>query len=210
MDIKQAHRIWSKCSTKEVIAALEEYLEIRFQSGIMIDEHDIRRNVYRGVKLNDLQYIPADMSLDYTQFISKECQTGWSYRISYLDFFNQFTDWKRKTEPEYVLEYKYKKLIQQHLEEHFAGGRVHLSSGVKSTHLFGIWGLGMSFNKFGLKEKTRTNKMIGQFDMDHNFIQGWDSLSAASRATGMRISTLSVNARFETMSKGHIYKYIES
>jgi hypothetical protein len=212
VDIKQAHRIWSKCSTRTMDAALEEYLENKFQSGIMIDENDIRKNIYRGVKLRDLKYTPENNPrLDYENFILQECKTGWTCRVSYFDFFNQFIAWKRKTEPNYALDYKYKRSIQKYLEQKFAGGRVYLSgAGVKSTHLFGIWGLGMSFNNFGLKEKKRTNKMIAQYDTEHNFIQAWDSLSAASRATGIRISTLSINARFETNAKGFIYKYIEN
>jgi hypothetical protein len=178
----------------------------------MIDENDILKNIYRGVKLLDLKYTPENNPrLDYENFILQECKTGWTCRVSYFDFFNQFIAWKRKTEPNYALEYKYKRSIQKYLEQKFAGGRVYLSgAGVKSTHLFGIWGLGMSFNNLGLKEKKRTNKMIAQYDTEHNFIQEWDSLSAASRATGIRISTLSINARFETNAKGFIYKYIEN
>ena len=49
-DIKQAHRVWSKCSTKDVISSLDNYLKNKFHSGVVI-ENDVKRNVYKGLKL---------------------------------------------------------------------------------------------------------------------------------------------------------------
>jgi phage anti-repressor protein len=208
-DIKQAHRVWSKCSTKDVISALDNYLKDNFESGVII-ENDIKRNVYKGLKLKPSIFNPKDGDnlLDYENFIIEKCKVDWCYRISYVDFFNHFLNWKKTTEPNYKLTHKYKKEIQEYLETVFAGGRVHLSSGSKSNHLFGIWGCGMEFNNFGLKTPERTCKRVCQYNSDTNeLIKSWDSLSIASRELGIAISSLSNYCRFNNMIGNNIYKY---
>ena len=208
-DIKQAHRVWSKCSTKDVISALDNYLKDNFESGVII-ENDIKRNVYKGIKLKPSVFNPKDNDnlLDYENFIIEKCKVNWCYRISYVDFFNHFLNWKKTTEPNYKLTHKYKKEIQEYLETVFAGGRVHLSSGSKSNHLFGIWGCGMEFNNFGLKTPERTCKRVCQYNSDTNeLIKSWDSLSIASRELGIAISSLSNYCRFNNMIGNNIYKY---
>jgi phage anti-repressor protein len=208
-DIKQAHRVWSKCSTKDVISALDNYLKNKFHSGVII-ENDIKRNVYKGLKLKPSIFNPKDGDnlLDYENFIIEKCKVDWCYRISYVDFFNHFLNWKKTTEPNYKLTHKYKKEIQEYLETVFAGGRVHLSSGSKSNHLFGIWGCGMEFNNFGLKTPERTCKRVCQYNSDTNeLIKSWDSLSIASRELGIAISSLSNYCRFNNMIGNNIYKY---
>jgi len=212
-DIKQAHRVWSKCSTKDVVSELDNYLKINFSSGVII-ENDIKRNVYKGLKLKPLTFTPQkdDNPLDYENFILEKCKVDWCYRISYVDFFTNFVNWKKGQDPNYNLTYQYKKKIQDYLEKIFAGGRVHLSGGAKATHLFGVWGLGMEFNNFGLKIPERTCKKVHQYNSDTNeLIKSWDSLSIASRELGIATSTLSNYCRFNNVVNNvvnnYIYKY---
>ena len=211
-DIKQAHRVWSKCSTKDVVSELDNYLKINFSSGVII-ENDIKRNVYKGVKLKPLSFTPQkdDNPLDYEKFILEKCKVDWCYRISYVDFFNHFVNWKKLQDPNYNFTYQYKKKIQDYLEKNFAGGRVHLSGGAKATHLFGVWGIGMEFNNFGLKIPERTCKKVHQYNSDTNeLIKSWDSLSIASRELGIASSTLSNYCRFNNVVNNYIYKYNDS
>lgn len=207
-DIKQAHRVWSKCATKDVISDLDKYLKDNFYSGVMVDKDDVKRNVYKGIRLKPLIYKISDKNMDYEQFILQECKVDWECRISYVDFFNYFIEWKRKTDTHYKLKHSYRKEIQKYLEEKFAGGRVHLSGGTKSTHLFGAWGLGHKSNNFGLKVPKRTTKKIGQYDLDNNLVNEWESLSVASRQLGIPTSTLCNYARFGNIINNKIYKYI--
>ena len=141
-------------------------------------------------------------------FIMERCKTNYQYRISFVDFFNAFSAWKCEYFPKYELSGKYKKEIQKYLEIDFAGGRVHLSGGAKATHLFGVWGLGMGFNNFGLKVRERTCKQVGQFGIDDQLLQKWDSLSIASRESEIALSTLSNYCRFNNIVDGLVYKYI--
>lgn len=209
-DIKQAHRVWGKSSTKNVIKALDNYLNNKFESGVILKD-DIKRNVYKGVKLKPLTYVPKnDIPLDYEEFIYKECQINWCHRISYADFFTYFIKWKQIKEPNYTLNCNYKKEIQTYLETVFAGGRVHLSEECKSTHLFGVWGLGMSFNNFGTKVPKRTCKKVCQYNANTNeLINSWDSLSIASRELGIATSSLSNYCRFNNVINNIVYKYLD-
>lgn len=207
-DLKQAHRVWSQCCTKDVIQELEKYLKDKFSGGIII-ENDIKRNVYKGVKLKQLNFTPENLSdNDFEQFILEKCNVNWAYRISYTDFFRHFVEWKKEINAEYSLTYKRKQEIQKYLERVFVGGRVYLSDSKSKTHLFGVWGLGMSFNNFGLKIPQRTNKQVCQFDANTNeLINTWDSLSVASRELGVPLSSMSNYCRFNNVVSGFIYKY---
>lgn len=207
-DLKSAHRVWSKCTENNVISALDMYLKNRFKVATIIED-DIKRNVYKGVRLMPLVFVPKnEVLLDYETFIMERCKTDYQYRISFVDFFNAFSAWKCESFPKYKLSGKYKKEIQNYLEIDFAGGRVHLSGGARATHLFGVWGLGMGFNNFGLKVKERTCKEVGQFDIDDHLLKKWDSLSIASRENGIALSTLSNYCRFNNVVNGLVYKYI--
>lgn len=208
-DLKQAHRVWSQCCTKDVIQALDKYLKDKFSGGIII-ENDIKRNVYKGVKLKQLNFTPENLSdNDFEQFILEKCNVNWAYRISYTDFFSHFVEWKKNIDTDFTLTYKRKQEIQKYLERVFVGGRVYLSDSKSKTHLFGVWGLGMSFNNFGLKIPQRTNKQVCQFDANTNeVVNTWESLSVASRALNVPVSTMSNYCRFSNVVSGFYYKYI--
>lgn len=207
-DIKKAHRIWSKCSIKDVVSSLDNYLKTNFKSGVDIQD-DIRRNIYKGIRLKPLNYTPEnDPLLDYEQFIIEQCEVNWNYKISYVDFFNNFISWKKLTDPDYNLQFKYKKDIQKYLERHFAGGRVFLSNDSSNTHLFGVWGLGISSNNFGSKVPKRTTKKVSEYTASTNkLIRSWESLSVASRHLNIPVSTLSNYCRFNTIVSDSVFKY---
>ena len=207
-DIKRAHRIWSKCSIKDVVSSLDNYLKTNFKSGVDIQD-DIKKNIYKGIRLKPLNYTPEnDPFLDYETFIIEKCEVNWNYKISYVDFFNNFVSWKKLIEPDYNLQFKYKKDIQKYLERHFAGGRVFLSNDSSNTHLFGVWGLGISSNNFGSKIPKRTTKKVSEYNSSTNqLIRSWESLSVASRQLNIPVSTLSNYCRFNTTISNSIFKY---
>ena len=207
-DIKRSHRIWSKCSIKDVVSSLDNYLKVNFKSGVDIQD-DIKKNIYKGIRLKPLNYTPEnDQLLDYETFIMEKCEVNWNYKISYVDFFNNFVSWKRLIDPDYTLQFKYKKDIQKYLERHFAGGRVFLSNDSSNTHLFGVWGLGISSNNFGSKIPKRTTKKVSEYDASTNqLIRSWESLSVASRQLKIPVSTLSNYCRFNTTISNSIFKY---
>lgn len=208
-EVKQAHRVWSKCSSKDVVSALDEYLKENLQSAYFID-NDIKRNCFKGIRLKPLVFTSTNEPVkDYEQFILENCKTDYQYRISYVDFFEKFVEWKHTSEPEFVVTAKYKKAIQKDLETVFAGGRVHLSSTADSRHLFGLWGLGMEFNNFGLKTPERTCKKVGQYNEEGVLIKSWESLSVASRELDIACSSLSNYCRFNNVFNKHVYKYID-
>ena len=211
-NIKDAHRIWSKNNTKDVISKLDIYLSNKFKTITIFDESDIRRNMLKCIKLKPLRYDVSWEDLDYEQFIVDQVNSGnmkidWKCRISYNDFFNYFIEWKKTKDPGYKLQYAYKRHIQKYLEEKFAAGRVHISGGTETNHLHGIWGLGHQNTKFGLKNPDRTNKIICQYNINHELLKKWDSLSVASRELNIKLSTLSNYTRFQNVINGIYYKY---
>jgi phage anti-repressor protein len=207
-DLKLAHRIWCKSSTKEIVKKLDDYLKTNFKSGVIV-QNDIKRNVYKQIRLKELQYDPdMDNLVDFEQFILENCNIGWMERVSYVDFFTEFVKWKINVDTKYTLTTEYKRKIQAYLEKHFAGGRVHLSNKMKTTHLHGIWGLGIKSTGSGLKTPKRTCKSVEQYDQTtHILVKSWESLSIASRELNIPVSTLSNYCRFGTITNNYIYKY---
>ena len=159
------------------------------------------------VTLLKTSFSSVEVPLDYEEFIIENCSIKWENRISYADFFTEFVEWKKKEIRDYNLDYKYKKEIQSYLEKHFAGGRVHLSDTPKTTHLFGVWGLGLK-SSGGLKVKKRTCKGIEQVNTEtKEIIKSYESLSLASRELNIPISTLSNYCRFGTNVNGCVFRY---
>lgn len=211
-NIKDAHRIWSKNNTKDVVSKLDIYLSNKFKTITVFDESDIRRNMLKCIKLKPFIFKTSCENLDYEQFIVDQvnCENmkiDWKCRISYNDFFNYFIEWKKIKEPEYKLQYAYKRHIQKYLEDTFAAGRVHISGGTETNHLHGIWGLGHKITNFGLKNPDRTNKIVCQYNINNELIKKWDSLSIASRELNIKLSTLSNYARFQNVINDIYYKY---
>ena len=90
----------------------------------------------------------------------------------------------------------------------FANGRVHLSDQSNAKHLFGV--LGLSLNSVsGLKESKRTCKKVSKCNSETGqLIQKWESLTIASKETGIPRSTLSNIIKFKMVKEKCIFEYI--
>ena len=206
LDLRNAHRIWAHGEqSHEVLEKFRKFFSNKFKN-TLIYENNTKHNSYKGIKLKPLTYEPKN-NLDYEVFIQEKCTIDYKYRISYYDFFTCFVKWKEEKEPYYKLKFNYKREIQEYLEKVFAGGRVHLSSGVKSTHLNGIWGMGIENNN-GLKPLIKHNKKIKQFDaITGEFIKDWESLRVLAHNLNIPESTMSNYVRFQKTVGNFKYQY---
>jgi len=207
-EIRLAYRIWRKQTNKKLTDNLIEYMKTEFPTGIEVVE-DVRKKVYRGLSLKPLTWAPQSFEENkpYETFISENCEIGYSNRISYSDFYIYFEKWMIQTDPNFKLDIKYKKEIQQYLETKFAGGRVHISNTQNSTHLHGVWGISLKGHD-GLKTKKLTRKGVSEFSISTGEkIRSWDSLSIASSVTNIPKSTLSNYMRFNRHVGNVYYKY---
>jgi prophage antirepressor-like protein len=207
-DIKDAHRVWSSSTDKIVKKELDDFLKKEFKSGIEFMDN-IKRNVYRGLKIKKLEYTPSIDNHDYEQFISNKLGVDFNYRISFVDFFQFFIDFKKESQPQYKLTSKYKKEITNYLKTTFAHGRVHCSTTKKAKALFGVWGLGSPLNNYGLKEVKKNSKKVGQYKVDSDeLVQEFESVSFASKKLKIAYSTFTNYILKQNNVDGYIYKYI--
>ena len=207
--ISEAHRVWCRGSRQKLtITNLNNYMNKNFKTTTLW-ENNTRKLMYKTLKIKPLIYIPTDLTVDYQNFIVEECGVNYHNRVSYSDFFDYFTIFKQKTEPEYILKSSYKKEIQHYLESIFCGGRAHTSTATsKAKHLHGIYGIGFIVNNFGAKIRVKTTTIIEQYNaVTGTLIKTWESLSLASEELKIPRSTLSNYARFETNKDGFIYKH---
>lgn len=202
-DIKCAFRIWSKSTNKKIKDDYEKYMNDNFKKSMKIVGKQ-NRNVYIGLSLNELKFKVSDPIKDYELFIQEKCQIGWLNRVTYKDFWDEFSKYKG---PNFTLTNKYKTEVQTLLEKQFSGGRVYTSTTTDAKHLFGV--LGISFNgTTGLKTRKRTTKKVSQFNQETKvLVKTWNSLSEASRELNIPISSLSNYCRFENIINNFSYKY---
>ena len=211
-EFTKAFRIYTKNPIeKDTKAKLDLFLQTAFKSGVEF-YGNIRRNVWRGFRLNPLTFSVNDVNniQDYEQFISDQCQINYLNRISYVDFFEAFTSYKKVNDENYILTHEKKQKIQTYLISKFANGRVHLSDKSKANHLFGVLGISLK-NTSGLKESKRTCKKVSKIDFEkETCITTWGSLTIAAKELNIPRSTLATLIKFETIKDGYLYKYINT
>lgn len=208
-DLRNAYRIWSNCTMKDVVKDFDTYLNTTFKSGAQFI-YNSRRNVFRGVKLNDLQFAPSVQNLDYEKFITERCSVHYDNRISYSDFYSLFEEYKQETNPEYKLSKNRQKEIKKYLTHKFIEGRVYISTQEKSGGLFGVYGLGHISNNFGLKEVVRKTMKVGVYNSTTNeLIESFDSTLFASHSLKIPFSTLGNHIRLGKIIDNKIFKFIE-
>jgi anti-repressor protein len=208
-DIRDAYRIWSNCSKNEVKNKLASFMKEKFKTGVEFIG-DARRNVYRGLKLNLMEYKPSTKILDYEEFIIDRCEVNYTNSITFVEFFKYFEEWKQSSTPDYKLNSSYKAEVQKYLETIFMLGTVKsMSEEHKSKALFGVWGICFKDNKTD-KISTRQKLQVGEYDIDNNLIRTFDSVIIASKETGITYHSLGYHIRFEKVLNNKIYKFIKN
>jgi len=208
-DLRNAYRIWSNCTMKDVVKDLDTYLNTTFKSGAQFIDNS-RRNVFRGVKLNDLQFTPSVQNLDYEKFITERCSINYDNRISYTDFYSLFEEYKKETNPEYKVSKNRQKEIKKYLTHKFIEGRVYISTQEKSGGVFGVYGLGHISNNFGLKAVVRKTMKVGVYNSTTNeLLESFDSTLFASHKLKIPFSSLGNHIRLGKIIDNKIFKFIE-
>ena len=208
-DLREAHRIWGRCISKDVKKDFDEYLKSNFKSGSEFIDNS-KRDVYRGLKLKKCEFKPSDKNLDFEQFIKEKCSVDYKCRTSYNDFYKYFEEFKRETEPEYKLNVEYKKVIHAYLDSKFVPGRVYISSAEKSAGVHGVWGIGVKVVGCGLKIVPRKNKKVGMYNAKTDeLLQVFDSIILASHELKIPFSTFSSYIGFSKIIDNKIYRLIK-
>lgn len=207
-DLRCAYRIWSKCEMDSVQKQFDAYMNENFKDTRLFLDNQ-RRHVYKGIKLKPLVYKKTNMNFDFEEFIETKCEINHLYRISYNDFFHFFTEWKKESDPSFEIKRPDKTRIKEILELLLAKGRINHSVNSKTKNLWGVLGIGMKENNFGLIEKKRQNKKLGEFDIHTNeLVKEYDSIYCASQLLKIPFSTFGNYIRTQTVVKGKYYKLL--
>lgn len=208
-DIRCAFKIWGKTYTKDVEIQFTKYMKENYKNTNMIIDNQ-KRHVYKGIKLKELTYKKTVYNFDFENFIETKCKVNFLNRISYHDFFHFFTIWKKDMgDVDFKLNNNDKIKLQEILELTFAKGRVLHSTIGKSKNLYGIFGIGLLENNFGLIEKKRQNKKVGEYHVDTNELnKEYDSIYLCANILKIPLSTFSGYIRNKTICNGKYYKLI--
>lgn len=207
-DLKLAFKIWSKTPLEMIEEQFTAFMNDNYKdTRIFIDNQ--RRHVFKGLKLKPLTYTKTENNFDFEEFIEKECVVDYAHKISYIDFFHFFTEWKQKTDPEFDIN-KFDKInIKEVLETLFCRGRILKSVQSKTKNLFGILGVGVSGNNYGIVEKKRQNKIVKEYDIEtKKVVKEYDSMISCAKQLNIPFSTFGNHVRNQTViDVGNIIKF---
>jgi len=205
-DLKLAFKIWGRTPLDLIEKKFMKYMNENYKdTRIFIDNQ--RRHVFKGISLKPLRYEKTSYNFDFEEFIEKECNFDYLYKISYNDFFYYFIEWKKITDPSFKLN-KYDKInIKSVLETFFCKGRVLNSTQSKTKNLTGLLGIGLNQNNYGLFEKKRQNKIVKEYDViTNNIVKEYESIAACANELKIPFSTFGNYLRNQTVFNGKYYK----
>jgi hypothetical protein len=203
-----AFKIWCKTPVEMVEKQFLMYMNDNFKdTRIVIDNQ--RRHVFKGLELKPLVYKKTKINFDFEQFIEQKCKVNYLHGISYQDFFYFFTEWKKKSDPDFRLNKFDKMNIQKVLEKNFAKARIKHSVQSKTKSLFGILGVGLEENNYGIVDQHRHTKIVGEYDVDTDeLLNKYESIYSCSLQLKIPFSTFSVYIGNKTVIRGKYYKLV--
>ena len=204
-ELKLAYKIWCRTPLKSDKSFMKYMKDNYHDTRIFID--DQRRHVFKGLKLKPLIYTKTKYNFDFEEFIEKKCKTDYLYKISYVDFIHFFTEWKKQTDSSFKLNKNDQMNIKEILESFFCRGRVLASVKSKTKNLYGVLGLGLKENNYGIVEKKRQNKIVKEYDIHTNkVIKEYDSIISCANHLNIPFSTFSNHIRNQTVLNDKYYK----
>ena len=207
-ELKLAFKIWGKTPLEMVEKQFLMYMNDNFKDTRMFLGNQ-RRHVFIGLELKPFVYKKTKINFDFEQFIDQKCKVNYLHSISYQDFFYFFTEWKRQTDPDFRLN-KFDKInIQKILEEIFAKGRIKHSIQSKTKSLYGMLGVGLEENNYGIVDRKRPTKTVGEYDVDTNeLLKTYESMYLCSIKSRIPFSTFSNYIMNKTVVNGKYYELI--
>jgi prophage antirepressor-like protein len=207
-----AYRIWSRSIEKEHKTKFYEFMNGKFKEArCFIDHHN--RHVWKGVNLKPFEYKKNDKNFDFEQFIEEKCKVNWFYRISYVDFFEFFSKWKKEKDPSFQrFTRPEEEKMKQILELSFAKGRIAQSVTSKTINLFGMLGIGCEENGFGdVEELSRPpNRKVQEYDSKtHEKLRLFESLNHGAHALRIPHRTFSEKVRLKSSIKDKYYLLLD-
>jgi hypothetical protein len=203
-DLKLAYKIWGRTTLDLIVKQFMAYMNEHYKdTRIIIDNQ--KRHVFKGIKLKPLKY-KSQFNFDFEEFIEKECVVDYLHKISYNDFFHYFIEWKKSSEPTFKLNKHDTKNIKEILENCFCRGRVINSTQSKTKNLYGMLGVGIKHNNYGIVDTKRQNKIVKEIDVITNeIIKEYDSIIACANELNIVNSTFSNYIRNKTVINGKYY-----
>jgi hypothetical protein len=207
-----AYRIWSRSIEKEHKTKFYEFMNGKFKEArCFIDHHN--RHVWKGVNLKPFEYKKTDKNFDFEQFIEEKCKVNWFYRISYVDFFEFFSKWKKEKDPSFQrFTRPEEEKMKQILELSFAKGRIAQSVTSKTINLFGMLGIGCEENGFGdVEELSRPpNRKVQEYDLKtHEKLRLFESLNHGAHALRIPHRTFAEKVRLKSSIKDKYYVLLD-
>ena len=195
-DLIAAYRMWCKGDmTREIKKEFLNYIKTKYISkDRYIEEYGTRAVYIFGIRPKILEFNPDNLHniKKYEEFIIDKCNIGYTLKIGYNIFIQNYTEWLQSKYPNY-------KINKQHeieLKEYF--NKKFLICNIPGTKL-GMWGIQLKTDKLprcGLINQ-KTCKKIYKINVDtKNIIETYSGLSEASEKLNISVKTISDNIRF--------------
>lgn len=160
-----------------------------------IEEYGIRSKIFIGIQPKKLEFKPEQANVKkYEEFCIEKCQFGYSYKITYVNFVNNYIKWLKIN----YIDYKYTNDEDIEIREYF--NKKFLMQNIHST--LGIWGIQLKTDespKCNIRDKY-TCKKIYKINVDtKEILEIYYGLSEASEKLNLQSKTISDYIRFSKL-----------
>ena len=179
-DIYGAYRLWTKIIRIEYKNKLTEYLNDNYKKKRKFFK-DIKTSVmvYLGFRVKPFKLIQENPSIlpKYEEFILTQCEVGYNYKTSVVNFIDEFNDWIRDY-PDYDYNIKEERQFKAYINRHFLKTNIKLPTINGTIECNGIWGV--KLKNYDLivsnNHKSQSKKIIKVDINTKDILEEYDSI----------------------------------
>lgn len=168
------------------------YMKNKFKLNLVyVEKFDTNLCLHNGIKMKEFTYKSSNLETFtyFDEFFNDQCHTGYTFKISCSEFYDEYSKWLKVHYPDYILDKQEIINLKYFINKQFLFEKISIPG---HTNVDGILGFQLKSNpnpRYGILLSRR--KSIKQTDMTTNQITHYKSLTSASRILNISVQELS-------------------
>ena len=158
-----AYRIWCKGLHNKSRKNFKSFFQKNYKSKNILYKEYRNSNILTYLGIQPKKIIIKDENI-YSKFILSECQIGYTYRMKWTDFLNEYKCWINKHNPNYIFDRKECINLEVYINKYFLKDTINIDG---APNVPGIYGFQLkSDNKLHIGINTSIRKSIVKINKD--------------------------------------------
>lgn len=209
IEINSKYRLWARATSNNYKEALNAYLYNNgFKKGSIYDEKTkTNSQAFYGISIiQENPIILPESPSEIEKFIYQNFKSLVTGRVSSMDIFNKFIEYKNEYDPEYTkLLLEDKRKITDYFQKHFFGSLIH-DGDRRRYGYYGVSLLGEVSESIGKRINLGNRKGVQQIDpITNEVIKSYKSITEACASLGIQISKLSNAIKSRKICNDYIF-----